>query len=172
MVSYKRVNCKTVVNSLIRLIATVVCFFSNQVFNFFQSVEMRIALQLLFLATFATFGDCKKSGGNLTHKKGHKKGGTYLKTKKSGRKSKANITGHEVEPKEEGTDYSDLDSLANMDWERKEKYWMDTFEKQWKKLGSQAESEMSKPKSENRNGQGQKEDLDFLMVTVPDASSP
>ena len=134
---------------------------------------MQIAL-LFLLASFATFGDCKKShhaksDGHLTHKKGHKKahkkGATALKTNKSDRKSKA----REVEPKIEGTDY--IDMLATMGWEKREKHWMGKWEGQWNKLNSHAEKEMSKPKSEHgRDPNSQMEGWDILMDALRDTN--
>ena len=72
---------------------------------------------MLFILAIATFGTCKKShtkhDGYLIHKKGHQKSASYLKMKKSRRKLKA-----KVEPKEQGADFNDVDSMAS--WEKKE----------------------------------------------------
>ena len=107
---------------------------------------------LIFLLSFATFGDCKKSHkakheGYLVHTKSHKKGTvTYLKINKSHGKSKHHYwTAHENQPKGQGLDYRDID---NDKWVAKEKKWMDKWDEIWDELYANAEEENSKPKPE------------------------
>ena len=104
-------------------------------FMFHSSGQLgKMQISLLFVLAIATFGTCKKSeakhDGYLIHKKGHKKAATYLKiNKKHHRKSKSNLTRHEVKPKEQGADYDDIDSLDT--WEKREQWLFDTWNDAW-----------------------------------------
>ena len=114
-------------------------------------LEVYMQISLLVVLAIATFGDCKKSHkakpeGYLIHKKGDKKGATYLKIKKSHGKSKHNYwTAHEAQPKGEGADYRDID---NDKWIAMEQKWMDKWDAAWNKLYADAENEKLKPKPE------------------------
>ena len=88
-------------------------------FMFHSSGQLgKMQISLLFVLAIATFGTCKKSeakhDGYLIHKKGHKKSATYLKIQKP------HWTAREAEPKQQGADYGDIDSLGNK-WMDKEK---------------------------------------------------
>ena len=124
---------------------------------------MRITL--LFVLAIATFGNCKKShkkhAGYLIHKKGHKKSATYLKIQKP------HWTAREAEPKQQGADYGDIDSLGNK-WMDKEKKWMDTWDDFWEEIYLEAKNEKSKPKFESETEMG---DWDILMDTLRGTNS-
>ena len=112
----------------------------------------KMQISLLFVLAIATFGNCKKSHeakhkGYLIHKKGPKKTATYLKIKKSHRKSKANLTTHGVEPTRQGADYDNIESLDT--YEKKEKWLLDMWNDAWDRLGEQVKSEQAKPKPES-----------------------
>ena len=75
--------------------------------TYFVKYKM-LVISLLFVLVIATFGNCKKYPAKSEGYLIHKKDATYLKIKKSPQKNKT----HEVEPKEQGVDYSYIDSLV------------------------------------------------------------
>ena len=116
-----------------------------------HSLVVYMQASLLFVLAIVTFGVCKKSHkakheGYLIHKKGHKKGKTYLKINKSTGKSKPHYwTAHKGQPKGQGDDYRDIDDNK---WIEEEKIWMDKWDRVWNNIYSDADRKKLKPKHE------------------------
>ena len=97
-------------------------------------------ISLAFVLAIVTLDNCKdphaKSGGYLIDKKGQKKD--------SHRKSKANLTSHEVEPPRiDSSDFDSLDTVA-----AKEKWLLGMWEDAWNRLKVEAISKKSKEEAE------------------------
>ena len=94
-------------------------------------------IPLLFVLAFATFGNCKKFHAKSAGYLFHNKSGTYVKIKKSPRKLKVNLTTHKIEPKQQGSDYDDIDDLDTP--AKKEKWLEDMWNEAWEHFEAEGE---------------------------------